>query len=159
MEQSVKIGKPFIGVSINYRLSAWGFLHSNEVVGEGITNLGLRDQRMALHWAQENIAAFGGDPRKVTIFGESAGAASVGFQVSNHVGGECRAPANEHSLLPTAAVMTSFFEQRYYSRGIQFTTERRMGHRVPRPTSTLLSQQLDATTLGTGSNACARFLS
>ncbi|BCS22538.1 uncharacterized protein APUU_30763A [Aspergillus puulaauensis] len=86
VEQSVKIGKPIIGVSINYRLSAWGFLHSNEVVGEGITNLGLRDQRIALHWVQENIAAFGGDPRKVTIFGESAGAASVGFQLTAYGG-------------------------------------------------------------------------
>ncbi|KAL4906169.1 hypothetical protein BDW74DRAFT_190229 [Aspergillus multicolor] len=86
VEQSVKIGKPIIGVSINYRLSLWGFLHSNEVVGEGITNLGLRDQRLALHWVQENIAAFGGDPRKVTIFGESAGAASVGFQLTAYNG-------------------------------------------------------------------------
>ncbi|KAL4979354.1 Alpha/Beta hydrolase protein [Aspergillus desertorum] len=86
VEQSVKIGKPIIGASINYRLSLWGFLHSNEVVGEGITNLGLRDQRLALHWVQENIAAFGGDPRKVTIFGESAGAASVGFQLTAYGG-------------------------------------------------------------------------
>ncbi|KAL4741627.1 Alpha/Beta hydrolase protein [Aspergillus similis] len=86
VEQSVKIGKPIIGVSISYRLSFWGFLHSNEVVGEGITNLGLRDQRLALHWVQENIAAFGGDPRKVTIFGESAGAASVGFHLTAYGG-------------------------------------------------------------------------
>jgi carboxylesterase type B len=86
VEQSVKIGKPIIGVSINYRLSLWGFLYSNEVVGEGITNLGLRDQRIALQWVQENIAAFGGDPEKVTIWGESAGAASVGFQASQSQG-------------------------------------------------------------------------
>ncbi|KAL3489122.1 Alpha/Beta hydrolase protein [Aspergillus germanicus] len=86
VEQSVKIGKPIIGVSINYRLSLWGFLHSNEVVGEGITNLGLRDQRIALKWVQENIAAFGGDPKKVTIWGESAGAASVGFQLTAYGG-------------------------------------------------------------------------
>ncbi|KAL4913716.1 Alpha/Beta hydrolase protein [Aspergillus aurantiobrunneus] len=86
VDQSVKIGKPIIGVSINYRLSIWGFLHSNEVVGEGITNLGLRDQRIALQWVQENIAAFGGDPRKVTIFGESAGAASVGFHLTAYGG-------------------------------------------------------------------------
>ncbi|KAL2854322.1 Alpha/Beta hydrolase protein [Aspergillus pseudoustus] len=86
VEQSVKIGKPIIGVSINYRLSLWGFLHSNEVVGEGITNLGLRDQRLALQWVQENIAAFGGDPKKVTIWGESAGAASVGFQLTAYGG-------------------------------------------------------------------------
>lgn len=60
VDQSVKIGKPIIGVSISYRLHAWGFLHSNEIVGEGLTNIGLRDQRLSLHWAQENIAVFGG---------------------------------------------------------------------------------------------------
>ncbi|KAL2803399.1 Alpha/Beta hydrolase protein [Aspergillus granulosus] len=86
VEQSVKIGKPIIGVSINYRLSLWGFLYSNEMVGEGNTNLGLRDQRIALQWVQENIAAFGGDPQKVTIWGESAGAASVGFQLTAYGG-------------------------------------------------------------------------
>lgn len=74
------IGKPFIGVSINYRVSAWGWLFSNETRAEGVTNLGLRDQRLALAWVQENIAAFGGDPSKVTIWGESAGAGSVSAQ-------------------------------------------------------------------------------
>ncbi|PSN67379.1 carboxylesterase family protein-like protein [Corynespora cassiicola Philippines] len=81
VDQSVKIGKPFIGISINYRLHGWGFLNSNEFVGQGLSNIGLRDQRLALHWVQENIAAFGGDAGKVTIFGESAGAASVGFHL------------------------------------------------------------------------------
>lgn len=65
-------------MTINYRLSTWGFLASKEVTDNGITNLGLRDQRLALHWIRENIAAFGGDPDKVTIFGESAGGMSVG---------------------------------------------------------------------------------
>ncbi|KAL2862829.1 Alpha/Beta hydrolase protein [Aspergillus lucknowensis] len=73
-----RIGKPFIGVTLNYRLSAWGYLGSKEVSASGNTNLGLRDQRLALQWIQENIAAFGGDPDKVTIFGESAGGMSVG---------------------------------------------------------------------------------
>ena len=81
VEQSVKINKPIIGVSINYRLSAWGFLYSEEIVKAGVANLGLRDQRLALHWLQENIAPFGGNPSKVTIWGESSGAASVGFQI------------------------------------------------------------------------------
>jgi len=75
-----------LAVSINYRLSAWGFLASKEVSGSGQTNLGLRDQRLALHWVQENIAAFGGDPEKVTIWGESAGAASVGLQLMAYNG-------------------------------------------------------------------------
>lgn len=60
VQNSVAIGKPIIGVSINYRLSAWGFLGGEEILGSGNSNLGLRDQRLALHWAQENIAAFGG---------------------------------------------------------------------------------------------------
>lgn len=67
VENSVEIGKPIIGVSINYRLSAWGFLQSQEVSGSGNTNMGLRDQRLALHWLQENLQAFGGDPSKVTV--------------------------------------------------------------------------------------------
>jgi carboxylesterase type B len=60
VQNSVSIGKPIIGVSINYRLSTWGFLFSREMTGSGNTNLGLRDQRLALHYLQENIAGFGG---------------------------------------------------------------------------------------------------
>ncbi|RSL91419.1 hypothetical protein CEP52_014267 [Fusarium oligoseptatum] len=81
VEQSVKIGHPIVAVSINYRLSAWGFLNSAEFFEQGDSNMGLRDQRLSLHWIHENIAAFGGDPSKVTIWGQSAGAASVGAQI------------------------------------------------------------------------------
>ncbi|KAJ6263014.1 Cholinesterase [Drechslerella dactyloides] len=79
VDQSVKINKPIIAVSFNYRLSAWGMLGSTAMSAAGIDNIGLKDQRMALHWVQENIAAFGGDPKKVTIAGDSAGGASVGI--------------------------------------------------------------------------------
>ncbi|KAM5386443.1 hypothetical protein ACJZ2D_000406 [Fusarium nematophilum] len=75
------MGSPIIAASINYRLHAWGFLHSADLEAEGSTNLGFRDQRLALHWVQENIAGFGGNPRHVTIWGESAGARSVGAQL------------------------------------------------------------------------------
>jgi carboxylesterase type B len=61
VENSVKIGKPIMAVTINYRLSAWGFLAGSEEIKEsGEMNLGLRDQRLALQWVQDNIAAFGG---------------------------------------------------------------------------------------------------
>ena len=60
-------------VTINYRLGADGFLY----LDDGIANCGLQDQLSALEWVQENIAAFGGDPAKVTIAGESAGGMSV----------------------------------------------------------------------------------
>ena len=70
-----------IGVSINYRLSFLGFPGGRQSLDAGITNLGLKDQRIALEWVQENIAAFGEDLRKVTIWGESAGGLSVANQI------------------------------------------------------------------------------
>jgi para-nitrobenzyl esterase len=66
-----------ICVSFNYRVGVWGFLELGGISGFGEAGSGnnaLRDQILALQWVQENIAAFGGDPRKVTIGGQSAGA-------------------------------------------------------------------------------------
>ncbi|MEM9461347.1 MAG: carboxylesterase family protein [Myxococcota bacterium] len=68
-------------VSFNYRLGALGYLASPELLAEGggtTGNFGLRDQIAALEWVQANITQFGGDPQRVTVFGESAGGASVG---------------------------------------------------------------------------------
>ncbi|OAG38359.1 hypothetical protein AYO21_07479 [Fonsecaea monophora] len=91
VQQSVEMNQPIIGVSLNYRLQAFGFIYGTEVMKAGVTNLGFRDQRLALHWIQENIAPFGGDPTKVTIWGElltnefsltkSAGGNSIGTQL------------------------------------------------------------------------------
>ncbi|KAK3721344.1 hypothetical protein LTR37_003220 [Vermiconidia calcicola] len=67
----------FIGVGMNYRLGAFGFLSSDEVHRRGVANAGLLDQQLALHWVQQYIHLFGGDASRVTIFGESAGAGSV----------------------------------------------------------------------------------
>ena len=66
-------------VTINYRLGALGFLgHRDLADPDGLVgNWGIHDQVAALAWVRENIAAFGGDPANVTIFGESAGGFSV----------------------------------------------------------------------------------
>lgn len=69
--------EPFVVVSFNYRLGALGFLPSTLSAKEGALNLGLRDQILMLEWVQENIAAFGGDPDNVAIYGISAGGHSV----------------------------------------------------------------------------------
>ncbi|GMH92022.1 hypothetical protein TrVE_jg2768 [Triparma verrucosa] len=76
-------------VAANYRVGAFGFLAHEAFQAEGdsktVGNYGIQDQRMALQWIQDNIAAFGGDPEKVTIFGQSAGGMSVCTLFSNPV--------------------------------------------------------------------------
>ena len=80
----VKENPDVIVVTIAYRLGVMGFLHLSHLPDgkdyQDSQNLGLLDQKMALKWVHENIAAFGGDPDNVTIFGESAGAASCSMQ-------------------------------------------------------------------------------
>ena len=77
----VKENPDVITVSVEYRVGVFGFLHLSQLPDgkdyPDAQNLGLMDQMMALKWVHENIAAFGGDPDNVTIFGESAGAGSV----------------------------------------------------------------------------------
>jgi carboxylesterase type B len=77
VDESIALDHPVIVVQMNWRVSAFGFLAGKELQEDGSTNLGLRDQRLALQWIAENIEAFGGDPSKVTIWGESAGGMSV----------------------------------------------------------------------------------
>lgn len=77
----------YIFVAMNYRLGALGFLATDELRAENgdgsAGNMGLRDQRAAFQWIQRNIANFGGDPNRVTIFGESAGAFSVCYHLAS----------------------------------------------------------------------------
>ena len=83
-----------IVVSINYRLGILGFANLGEALGIPSipSNLGLRDQIAALEWVRDNIAAFGGDPEKVTICGQSAGSMSVSLlMLSQRTGGLFRA--------------------------------------------------------------------
>src|SRR5262249_53689996 len=104
VNQSVAMKKPIIAVSLDCkdllrsvrkwvalilftdRLSAWGFLASQDILDAGVANLGLKDQYLALRFIQENIAAFGGDPKKVVIFGESAGGGNIGYLATAYGG-------------------------------------------------------------------------
>jgi para-nitrobenzyl esterase len=76
-------------VSMNYRLGIFGFFAHPELTAESSHhasgNYGLLDQTAALNWVRENIAAFGGDPSNVTIFGESAGSMSVSAQMASPI--------------------------------------------------------------------------
>ncbi|KAI0872072.1 alpha/beta-hydrolase [Hypoxylon argillaceum] len=86
VQVSQAMNQPVIAVSMNYRLAQWGFLQTPQILAEGSSNAGLLDQRLAFHWIQENIAAFGGDPRKVVLWGESAGAQSIAYHLFAYSG-------------------------------------------------------------------------
>ena len=73
--------KDIIVVTFNYRLGPFGFLSLKDPELKIPGNCGLKDQNMALKWVQKNIENFGGNPKNVTIFGESAGAASTHFHM------------------------------------------------------------------------------
>ncbi|KAF9324194.1 hypothetical protein BG006_000775 [Podila minutissima] len=85
------LNRPVLVVTINYRLNFFGFLSSAELVhdlqsdpratSKSVGNWGLLDQKLALEWVRDHIGAFGGNPGDVTVFGESAGAASIGYHL------------------------------------------------------------------------------
>ncbi|KAJ8087377.1 hypothetical protein PM082_006207 [Marasmius tenuissimus] len=84
VRKSMLLQKPVIMVTFNFRLGLFGFAASpairedNKAAGEeGVGNYGLKDQRVLLEWLHQYIADFGGDPRNITLFGESSGAADI----------------------------------------------------------------------------------
>src|SRR5439155_16611290 len=79
--------KGIVSVTLNYRLGVFGFMAHPELTKESphhaSGNYGVLDQAAALKWVHNNIAAFGGDPKHVTIAGESAGSVSVSAQMAS----------------------------------------------------------------------------
>ncbi|EPT00684.1 hypothetical protein FOMPIDRAFT_150510 [Fomitopsis schrenkii] len=96
-----------VTVIIQYRLGVFGFLPGAEVKANGSLNAGLLDQNFALQWVQKHIASFGGDPTKVAIWGESAGAGSVMQHVIAHGG------HTEPSLFRVAMTSSTFLPFQY----------------------------------------------
>ncbi|KHN95654.1 Carboxylesterase, type B [Metarhizium album ARSEF 1941] len=92
--ESVRNGLPVIHVAMNYRFGFFGFARSGALKEEGSENAGLKDQRLALEWVRDNIAQFGGDPNRVTIFGQSSGGLSVGMHIMAY-GGSKPAPFHQ----------------------------------------------------------------
>ena len=102
-----------VAVTVNYRLGIFGFLSHPELTKESphhaSGNYGLLDQSAALQWVQKNIAAFGGDPKKITIAGESAGSFSVSAQMAsplskNIIAGAIGESGSLLGLNPTASL-------------------------------------------------------
>lgn len=83
IQYGVDTKRPFILVAMNYRLGIFGFGYGSDVAANKAGNLGIRDQILSLEWVRDHIAAFGGDPKKVTVFGESAGAISASILMLN----------------------------------------------------------------------------
>lgn len=102
-----------VAVTVNYRLGVFGFLAHPELTKESPNqasgNYGLMDQSAALRWVKQNIYAFGGDPAKITIAGESAGSYSVSAQMAsplsrNLIAGAIGESGSLLSLQPTIAL-------------------------------------------------------
>ena len=105
--------KGMVAVTVNYRLNIFGFFAhpelSKEAAYKASGNYGLLDQQAALKWVQKNIAAFGGDPQRVTIAGESAGSISVSYHMASPLSKELIAGAIGESgagINPTVAPVT-----------------------------------------------------
>lgn len=91
---SKDINKPIIYVALNFRLSIFGYACLPVLKHLKSLNVGMRDQRAGLQWVKDNIAAFGGDPSKITAFGLSAGGTMTSLQLIAY-GGSRGAPFDQ----------------------------------------------------------------
>ncbi|KAI0759364.1 Alpha/Beta hydrolase protein [Trametes elegans] len=107
---AINRGTPLVFVNFNYRLGVLGFPQGQEAASQGALNLGLRDMLTALEWVQKNIAAFGGDPSKVTVFGQSAGSVALAHLFLNSkLENLARAAIFESGAQSTLPVMTGTY--------------------------------------------------
>ncbi|KAK0631436.1 Alpha/Beta hydrolase protein [Immersiella caudata] len=102
VQESVAQGRPIMAITLNYRVGFLGFPSGNDAVA-GVTNLGLKDQRQALRWVQENIEGFGGDPDRVTVWGQSAGAQSIAYHLMAY-GGQSKEKLFQQGIMVSSSV-------------------------------------------------------
>lgn len=110
--RSLDRGTPIVAVSINYRLNIFGFAASSAIMQaqdrSGIqgVNFGLHDQKVALTWISRNIAAFCGDPDRITIGGQSAGSTSVHALLLDAESGSTEQPLFRRAIMQSGAMGT-----------------------------------------------------
>lgn len=116
--------KGMIAITVNYRLNIFGFLAHPDLSAEApykaSGNYGLLDQNAALQWVQKNISAFGGDPNKVTIAGESAGSIGVSLQMASPLSKNLIAGAIGESGAGINPTMTSVPLKEAEKTGLEF---------------------------------------
>jgi carboxylesterase type B len=94
INHSKTINTPVIYVAIHYRLTIFGFARSSTLKDQHSLNVGMRDQRAGFQWVKDNIEAFGGDPKKITVFGLSSGGTFTSLHLMAY-GGEQGVPFNQ----------------------------------------------------------------
>ncbi|XP_038079002.1 cholinesterase 1-like [Patiria miniata] len=112
-------------VTINYRLNVFGFLTTGDEASPG--NVGLKDQVMALEWIKQNIAAFGGDKERITIFGVGSGGLSVNLLVLSQ---QTTGLFSQAIMQSVTALSPSFYEDQELLRQQAFQVGERVGCRV-----------------------------
>jgi para-nitrobenzyl esterase len=123
--RELAIGDDVVVVTVNYRLGVFGFLDLSSF-GEGFdTNNGLRDVLFALQWVRDNIAGFGGDPDRVTLFGESAG----GGVVTTLLGSPAAAGLFHRAIAQSSPVTSVYDQTRGRRIASEFLTELGMSDR------------------------------
>lgn len=131
----------FVFVAINYRLGALGWLAGPDLQADGTANAGLYDQQLALRWVQHNIHLFGGDPRKITVLGESAGAASILHHITAFGGLKGPAPFQQAILQSPAfqLVPSSFLQQQTFEKFLSLLNVTSLAKARKLPSSALIT--------------------
>lgn len=123
--QSQKNGSDgFIFLALNYRLGMFGWLAGPTFQKNGIANAGLYDQRLALEWVQTYIHLFGGDPKRVTVMGESAGGGSIIHQLTAFGDRNIKAPF--HQAIPQSPawepITSNAQEEEAFNKVLQYVS-------------------------------------